>query len=130
MADAELGICLRYKRPEFRVSRNTAAGDLHCWKKETEERAERIRLLYVAMTRAQERMFLVGAGEDRILWDAPAGLHRVLAAKDYLDWIVPALQDAAKLSTGFPQAANPWKISFLENWNPKLWKNPQKLSTV
>ena len=127
MTDAELGICLRYKRPEFRVSRNTAAYTLFCWKKETEERAERIRLLYVAMTRAQERMFLVGAGEDRILWDAPAGLHRVLAAKDYLDWIVPALRDPQKYSTGYAQASKCWNISVLENLKPQTVENsPEK----
>ena len=112
MTDADLGICLKYKRPEARLSRNTAASAIFSWKKEKEQRAERIRLLYVAMTRAQERMFLVGVGEDHALWSAPPGEHRVLSAVNYMDWIVPALQDAAKLSTGFPHAENPWKISF------------------
>ena len=110
LLDAELGICLKYTRPEFRISRDTAAKVIFSWKKEREQRAERIRLLYVAMTRAQERMFLVGVGQDRALWTAPAGTHRVLSAGNYLDWIVPALQDAAKLSTGCPQAETPWKI--------------------
>ena len=111
LTDAELGICLKYKKPEYRISRNTAATAIFSWKKDREQLAERIRLLYVAMTRAQERMYLVGVGEDRPLWTAPAGEHRVLAAKNYMDWIVPALQDAAKLYTGFPQAETPWKIS-------------------
>ena len=110
LLDAELGICLKYKRPEVRVSRDTVAKTIFSWKKEREQRAERIRLLYVAMTRAQERMFLVGAGEDQALWTAPAGTHRVLSAGTYLDWIVPALQDAAKLYTGFPQPETPWNI--------------------
>ena len=111
LTDAELGICLRYKRPEYRISRNTAAYTIFSWKKETEERAERIRLLYVAMTRAQKRMYLVGVGEDRTLWHAPAGIHRVLGAADYMDWIVPALQDASNLSTGYAQARTCWNIS-------------------
>ena len=110
LLDAELGICLKYKRPEFRVSRDTAAKAIFSWKKEREQRAERIRLLYVAMTRAQERMFLVGTGEDHALWTAPAGEHRILSAENYMDWIVPALQDAAKLYTGCPQPETPWKI--------------------
>ena len=112
MADAELGICLKYKRPEVRLSRDTAAAEIFTWKKNREQLAERIRLLYVAMTRAQERMFLVGTGEDKALWTAPAGPYRVFAAANYLDWIVPALQDASKLYTGFPQAETPWKLSF------------------
>ena len=114
LTDAELGICLKYKRPEYRIARNTAAYTIFSWKKETGERAERIRLLYVAMTRAQERMFLVGVGEEKALWKNPAGAHRVLAAEDYLDWIVPALRDAEKLSTGNPQARKCWNISFPE----------------
>ena len=117
LADAELGICLKYKRPEYRVSRNTAAYTIFCWKKETEERAERIRLLYVAMTRAQKRMFLAGVrdAEDDVLWKAPAGIHRVLAAGDYLDWIMPALRDASKLSTGYAQGETPWKITVFDD---------------
>ena len=112
LADAELGICLKYKKPEYRISRDTAATEIFTWKKGREQLAERIRLLYVAMTRAQERMFLVGVADDSALWTAPAGEYRVLSAKNYMDWIVPALQDAAKLYTGFPQAETPWKISF------------------
>ena len=113
MTDAELGICLKYKRPEYRISRNTAASEIFTWKKNREQLAERIRLLYVAMTRAQERMFLVGVGEDRALWTAPPGESRVRAAGTYLDWIVPALQDDKKFCTGYPQAETPWKLSFL-----------------
>ena len=111
MMDAELGICLKYKRPDVRLSRDTAAAAVFSWKKEKEQRAERIRLLYVAMTRAQNRMFLVGVGKDHALWNAPAGDHRVLAAANYMDWIVPALMDAEKKSTGFPQGKTPWKIN-------------------
>ena len=109
---AELGICLKYKRPDVRISRNTAASEIFSWKKEREQTAERIRLLYVAMTRAQERMYLVGVGEDRALWTSPSGPFRVFAAAQYMDWIVPALEDASKLYTGFPQAETPWKITY------------------
>ena len=109
---SELGICLKYKRPEVRVIRDTAASAIFAWKKEREQMAEKIRLLYVAMTRAQKRMFLVGVSEKRPLWTAPAGPYRVSAAGDYLDWIMPALQDAEKLYTGFPQKEKPWNIRF------------------
>ena len=149
--DAELGITLRYKQPRHRVARKTAADRIFEWKKESGERAERIRLLYVAMTRAQERMFLAGVAEDRPDWQMPAGAHRVISAGDYLDWIVPALRDAEKLSTSCAQTRNPWKIRIfdgnqqqsvenakvfhnLENWLNSLlteqpvddvWKDPQ-----
>ena len=123
LTDADLGICLKYKRPEYRVSRNTAAYTVFCWKKEMEQRAERIRLLYVAMTRAQQRMFLAGVGEDRLIWHAPAGIHRVFAAGDYLDWIMPALYDAKKLSTGCPQGKSPWEITVFDNNQPQTVEN-------
>ena len=108
--DAELGLTLRYKQPRHRVSRKTAADRIFECKQEQEERAERIRLLYVALTRAQERMFLAGVSEDRPGWQMPAGVARVMSAVDYLDWIVPALKDAEKLSTGCAQAGKPWNI--------------------
>lgn len=113
--DAELGITLRYKQPKHRVARKTAADRIFEWKKEHEERAERIRLLYVAMTRARERMFLAGVSEDRPDWQMPAGEHRVVSAADYLDWIVPALRDAEKLSTDCAHGQKPWKIRFFES---------------
>ena len=115
MLDEKLGICLRYKRPEYRLSRRTPASAIFAWKKEQEERAERIRLLYVAMTRAQHRMFLVGVGEEKPLWQMPAGTHRVISASDYMDWIVPALMDASKLSTGCAQPSTCWNIRVLDN---------------
>ena len=124
LIDAELGICLKYKRPEYRIARNTAAYTIFSWKKEVEERAERIRLLYVAMTRAQERMFLVGAGEDKTLRNAPAGIHRVLGAEDYLDWIVPALRDSEKLSTSNAQASTCWNISVRDINQQETVENP------
>lgn len=111
MTDAELGICLKYKRPDVRLSRDTAATAIFSWKKEKEQRAEKIRLLYVALTRAQEREYLISVGEDRVLWHAPSGVHRVLSAACLMDWIVPALLDAEKLSTGYPQGETPWNIS-------------------
>ena len=108
--DAELGITLRYKQPRHRIARKTAADRIFEWKKEYEERAERIRLLYVAMTRARERMFLAGVSEERKEWQMPSGAHRVISAGNYLDWIVPALRDAEKLSTGCAHGRNHWKI--------------------
>ena len=125
MLDADLGICLKYKKPEFRLSRPTAATTVFTWKKEREQRAERIRLLYVAMTRAQERMYLAGVGEDKVLWQSPAGEHRVLSAGNYMDWILPALMDAKKLSTGSAQAENPYEIRVFDRFQQPDVENMQ-----
>ena len=113
--DEELGICLRYKVAKWRLSRKSAADRIFEWKKEHDQKAEKICLLYVAVTRAQHRLILVGTDTDRPLWNLPPGNHRVLAASDYLDWILPALMDDRKKSTSFAQAQKPYKISDYEN---------------
>ena len=43
--DEELGLCLRYKVPEWRLARRTAADEIFEWKKNREVKAERICLL-------------------------------------------------------------------------------------
>ena len=108
--DAELGVCLPYKVADCRLSRKTTADSLFEWKNERDTKAEKICLLYVAMTRARERLYLVGTEHDRPLWHIPSGEHRVMAASDYMDWIMPALLDCEKNSTAFTQATKPWKI--------------------
>ena len=108
--DQDLGVCLRYKVAKWRLNRRTAADEIFAWKKERETRAEKTCLLYVAMTRAQQRLYMVGTAQSRTLWDMPPGRHRALAAADYLDWIVPPLLDDGKKSTNDSQALKPWKI--------------------
>ena len=117
--DEELGLCLRYKVPEWRLARKTAADEIFEWKKNHDVKAERICLLYVAVTRAQEKLFLVGTETDRALWHMPSGDHRTAAAADYLDCLMPALQDAEKESTTFAQGSKPWKITVFDNIQQK-----------
>ena len=117
--DEDLGLCLRYKVPEWRLCRKTPADEIFSWKKDHDVKAEKICLLYVAMTRAQERLFLVGTETDRALWHMPPGDHRTLGASDYLDLILPALMDYEQKSTTFAQASKPWKIRVFDNIQQK-----------
>ena len=117
--DEELGICLPYKVPKWRLARKTAADAIFDWKKEHDVKAEKICLLYVAVTRAQEKLFLVGTDRERPLWHMPPGAHRTQAASDYLDLIMPALLDQEKKSTTFAQGAKPWKITVFDNIQQK-----------
>ena len=116
MLDAQLGICLQTKDPEQRISRKTLITDIFSWKKTREERAEKIRLLYVAMTRAQEMLILAGCGKREALWKNPPGPQRILAADTFLDLVVPPLLDAEirPYSTSYPQGETPWKIRHFE----------------
>ena len=117
--DEDLGVCLPYKVPKWRLARKTAADEIFEWKKEHDVKAEKICLLYVAMTRAQEKLFLVGTETNRAMWDLPSGDHRTLAAADYLDLIMPALRDHEKKSTPFTQGSKPWNITVFEDIQQK-----------
>ena len=117
--DEELGLCLPYKVPKWRLSRNTVADDIFEWKKKHDVKAEKICLLYVAVTRAQEKLFLVGTETDRPLWHLPSGDHRTQAASDYLDLIMPALLDQDKKSTSFTQGPKHWNIRVFDNIQQK-----------
>ena len=117
--DEELGLCLQYKIPKWRLARNTSADQIFDWKRNHDVKAEKICLLYVAVTRAQERLFLVGTETDRPLWHMPSGYHRTLAASDYLDLIMPALMDCEKKSTSFTQGSKPWNIKVFERIQQK-----------
>ncbi len=55
------------------------------------EREEEMRVLYVAMTRARERLYLVGMGNDRAVSFAAGDRYATLSAGSYLHWIVGGL---------------------------------------
>ena len=128
--DEELGLCLRYKVPEWRLSRKTAADEIFSWKKNHDVKAEKICLLYVAMTRAQEKLFLIGTETDRPIWYMPPGDHRTLAASDYLDLILPALKDEEKKSTSCAQDSKPWKIRVFDNIQQETVETPQVIHSL
>ncbi|MCR5565231.1 MAG: UvrD-helicase domain-containing protein [Clostridiales bacterium] len=128
--DEDLGICLRYKVPEWRLARRTAADEIFEWKKNHDVKAERICLLYVAVTRAQEKLFLVGTETNRTLWGMPSGDHRTAAAEDYLDCVMPALQDAEKESTTCTQGPKPWKITIYDNIKQKSVDNKEVIHNL
>ena len=104
-----LGFCLPFKDPAHRISRPTLADRVFRARQSWEERAEKVRLLYVALTRAQERLFLVTCKQADPLWSMPDCPQRVAGAKTYIDWVMPPLLDE-KQSTGYTQSSTPWKI--------------------
>ncbi len=73
----------------------------------SENLGEELRILYVAMTRAEEKLILTGGVSDfekkKVSWDAAASAaeggtlpySRIASASTYLDWVVPAFSAAA-----------------------------------
>lgn len=96
--DRELGIGLKYKNPERQVETSTLVDTAIKDRKKQTGYAEEMRLLYVAMTRAEQKLFLVGTAESKEKtfkkWDAgnesaseilPARLR--LSINNFMDWI-------------------------------------------
>ena len=90
-----LGMALQYVDGEKRVTRETCALRALSGAQEKEARAEEARLLYVGMTRARERLILVGSPrrpEDAMeRWARPATAYAAGAAGCMLDWVMTSL---------------------------------------
>lgn len=78
--------------------------------------AEELRILYVALTRARERLELVGFADDNLLERLAAGKPKS-KANSWLDWIAPKF--ARAITTAWdapdgkyaPTAENPWSLN-------------------
>ncbi|MBR5111567.1 MAG: UvrD-helicase domain-containing protein [Clostridia bacterium] len=89
------GMALQYIDAEMRITRETYAQRALAVVKEREARAEEARLLYVGMTRARERLILVGSPRrlDRALerWARPATAYAAGSAGCMMDWVMQSL---------------------------------------
>ena len=96
-------------------------------RKQAEEKAERARLLYVAMTRAQEELVLLGCAQDAIPQQIGAGTdekdsaYTIFGAGSMLDWVRLCLDGRDVLEEATPEGV-------IDN---PVWRNDQsgQLST-
>ena len=92
---AKYGAALRFVDGEKRLTRETCACRALRDVSETEGRAEEARLLYVGMTRAREKLILVGSPKrpDRLMdkWARPATAYAAGTADCMLDWVMESL---------------------------------------
>ncbi len=113
-----LGAAMPYVNREMNIKRRTIADEAFKVQRELDEKAERARLLYVAMTRARERLIMIGCckEKDRDTWTLPESDVRVWKARSMTDWIMQSVcqQQIHNLSTSFVDSANPWNIC---NWS-------------
>jgi len=108
-----LGVALPTINPTLRTKWTTLAREAIVEKRKQEALAEEARVLYVAMTRAQKRLILVGtqkAGdEDR--WRRPQTLATVANARSQLDWVAPSAWGTPS-AWGAPADARPgWAVT-------------------
>ena len=89
------GMALQYIDGERRVTRETCAMRALAGVGEKESRAEEARLLYVGMTRARERLIIVGSprrlSAAMNLWRRPATAAAAGNASCMLDWVMESL---------------------------------------
>ena len=120
----QLGAAMPYVNRALNIKRKTLADEAFRVQRELDEKAERARLLYVAMTRARERLILIGCcgKKERSIWTLPESDYRVWKASSMTDWIMQSVdeQEIHNLSTGDTQAGTPW--------NFRLWENCEELS--
>ncbi len=100
--DRELGIGLQYKNPETRIKTSTLVDTAIKNLKKKHAYAEEMRVLYVALTRAEQKLFLVGTkrSEEKAYesWDKGNGQSDMilpgqlrLSLNNYMDWIGTAV---------------------------------------
>lgn len=109
----KLGVAMPYINRALRIKRKTIADEAFKVQRELDEKAERARLLYVAMTRAKERLIMIGCCKEsqRDVWKLPDSDYAVWNARSMTDWVMQGIpQDMHKLSTTDPQPANGWNV--------------------
>lgn len=90
----KLGACLPYVNRALSIRRPSFAEEAFRGRKRLDERAERCRLLYVAMTRARDYLILTGCAEEEHLnWRLPDGTFRASSAACMMDWVMQAVCD-------------------------------------
>ncbi|MGF2615302.1 helicase-exonuclease AddAB subunit AddA [Rossellomorea vietnamensis] len=133
LLDKEYGFASKYLDPEKRISYPSLPQLAFKRKKRLETIAEEMRVLYVALTRAKEKLYLVGTVKDAEKsikqWNAAARHQEWLLpdferakALSFMDWVGPALirhRDCSVLSEG-NSASRPLHPELGEH--PSCWK--------
>lgn len=135
----EIGFGLGYVNERARTRRPTLLQGAVTLRERSAERAERARVLYVAMTRPKVRLVLVGSMKNPNIEEVgrSGGVYGVREAHSMLDWLLQSVQSCDDISveregqlstivmreteaqekfptesTSFPHKSAPWRIVF------------------
>lgn len=139
MFDQQYGLATKLIDPIKNIERDTMLTLMTKTKKEREMRAEEMRILYVAMTRAKEQLILLGYATEKEEDQAFAVASRVeeerklptsdrSKARSYFDWLLPAISRHTDCPEGpfldtpfFNQVETMWQLEQLsEDELPEL----------
>ncbi len=110
----ELGIGPLYFDMERRIKKSTIARDAIAKRNEIEALSEEMRILYVGMTRAIDRLIIVGTIDDLIgkhnKWKQGTHKYSLYKAKSYMDWIGPCIFDGLEYEE-LREKISSWKFN-------------------
>ena len=117
--DDEIGVGIEYRNTDTRIKKKTLLMETIAAKKKNEIFAEEIRLLYVAMSRAKEKLIITGSSgtmkTHRKLWegDVPKALPDAGSIRKDNSYLL-LLADAMKCATEEEKSIFQWTIKDLE----------------
>lgn len=109
-----LGVYMQAVNRHKHTKRDTYGKTAFSVRRKKDELSEQTRLLYVAMTRAMEKLCLVGTfTDDQVLqWREHGRKHRIWASASMLDLVMPAVDQALgapDYREGMEMDSGPWK---------------------
>lgn len=133
---SELGLGPEYVNIDRRISYPTIAKQVLKKKIKVETLSEEMRILYVALTRAKEKLIITGTAKDlekaSEKWceaikyeEGKIPEYVVINAKNYLDWIMPAVakHPSGKLVRDIGGVYNfKYLVDDKSKWNVKFWR--------
>ena len=129
-----LGIGPLYVNPELRIKRNTLARMAILEKSRMESLSEEMRVLYVAMTRAQHQLIMTGTVSDLpqtiTSWTGPVSLGKQMKAQHLLDWLGPVWVRLPEAGPLHELAVPPAKETMLPgdgSWSFHCWNRSDLL---
>jgi ATP-dependent helicase/nuclease subunit A len=127
LLDERYGLCLKARPPKTRRQYETLAFWMARHRQQKKLLDEEMRILYVALTRAQHRLLLVGSPSKKAREDWRGGGKRPAAANCLLDWIGPWLTaNCPTLVETESGEANDW----LWNWHTTVETADTKATAV
>jgi ATP-dependent helicase/nuclease subunit A len=121
----DLGLGPRYYDHAQREIRPTLARMVMSQKMKAEQLSEEMRLLYVACTRAQQRLILSGRIADldrsRNRWALPLSVTQLLRARTFLDWVGPVVMRHPDCAWGTAGDFLPEADLFGSRWSTSVY---------
>ena len=130
----ELGYGPKFIDPDLRITYKTAVRAAVAEQLRRETLSEEMRVLYVALTRAREKLIVIGSSDDvhKRVYSLGSGVgtlekippHKVLAANSYLDWFMmallnhpncAALRDSIDYEVKLSKSESPWSVTLHTN---------------